>query len=703
MQKTWRIRDIDPKKLIEVLPNRDPETSMRFSLPVPNWLDEGGAPKFDHPALHQVEKKGKKEWRFRFHNYEDGCEQAVKVDGTGSVIFMSPTPGQAQALTQIVYAQTADLDQMKPEHLESILASAYGKVGLLDRYHENRSVIRSKMDIHDPQPGQHPDFGGFLFKATASTCVFLSGHGQFSDGPSSTPQTFENGAFILFPSQSPEQVRSIIAAHNTDEPQERPSVKLVSKAAFLKSRRDLSGKPLDMTQIPVQDEPFRRIYKPKPISGFTEWTPEVRDTEREWLRRIEGTYELYGFTNIETPAAEEVNVLLAKGEDTDKEMYGLHRMQAEQDRPHEPKIGLHYDLTVPLARYVAQHYSEIDFPFKRYQIQKVWRGSRPQKGRFREFTQCDIDVVDQDKLSLEFDAEMPVMFSSLLEKLEVDNVVIGVNNRKILEGFYQGLGLEQEQIKKAIRVVDKLDKIGADGVSSILKEELGLPQETVEKCIALAQVRETTASVMQRVLALGVDTPLLRTGLEELDFVMDRIQSRPGGTVVRADLSIARGFDYYTGTVYEGRFSDAPDYPAILAGGRYDNLVGSFMNKSMPGVGMSLGLTRIFSKLVQDGKISGGRKTPTQVLVTMTSDGERAAARQIADDLRHRGIAAEVFHTPEKLGKQFRYASKKDIPYAVIVQGVETSQYQLKNLSTGDQTLVQANAITKDMLYKKAI
>ncbi len=482
--------------------------------------------------------------------------------------------------------------------------------------------------------------------------------------------------------------RAVIKSYDP-ESASKPKVKIVSKAAFLKSRRTPDHHPIDMNAIPVQDTQLKKFYKPKPISGFPEWTPEVRDIERQWLSSIAEIFERYGFVNIETPSVEEIAVLASKGEDIDKEVYGLQRLQADQESVNEPKMALHYDLTVPLARYVAQHFAELTFPFKRYQMQKVWRGDRPQRGRFREFVQCDIDVVDQGSVSLEFDAEFPMILHSLVEKLDIGNVVIGVSNRKILQGFYQGLGIEDDQIVQVIRTIDKIDKIGDEGVQAILAEEVKLPEEVINKCIALATIRETESSVTEKVLALGVDTLLLREGLKELDFVMERLHSLPKGSVV-ADLSIARGFDYYTGTVYEGRFVDYPDFPVILAGGRYDNLVSNFMSRSLPGVGISFGLTRVFAKLVQENRLPAGRKTPTQALVVVPDIAARDVARSIVDNLRQRGIPAEVYHEPTRLSKQLEYADRKDIPFVIIPDMDSPNTPQVKDMRTGSQERVSS-------------
>ena len=266
------------------------------------------------------------------------------------------------------------------------------------------------------------------------------------------------------------------------------------------------------------------------------------------MDKIRSVFESYGFCSIETASVEEVDVLTAKGGDTDKEIYALRRLQ-DVEQSKNSRVALHYDLTVPLARYVALNNGQLTFPFKRYQIQKCWRGERPQEGRYREFCQCDIDVLDQDNVSIEFDAELPAIVYEILSKLNVGPISIHINNRKILEGFYQGLGVDD--IVSAIRIVDKMDKIGAIKVGELLSSELGLSSDVVQKSLSLAEIKTPDSSFVSEVEALGVKTELLQLGLDELSLVIDRLSYVPEGVVI-ADLSIARGFDYYTGTVYEG-------------------------------------------------------------------------------------------------------------------------------------------------------
>ena len=426
----------------------------------------------------------------------------------------------------------------------------------------------------------------------------------------------------------------------------------------------------------------QRVVRPTPISGFPEWTPQVRAVEQRWLDHIRAGFESFGFASVETPSVENLDVLMAKGE-TSQEVYTLHRLQADAKDDSDARLGLHFDLTVPFARYVAQHFNELTFPFKRYQMQRVWRGERPQEGRFREFTQCDIDVINVDSVPLHFDAELPRIVHRVLSGLDIPDWTLNVNNRKVLQGFYEGLGVKDPIA--VIRAVDKLHKIGDEGVRRILLDE-GLSTEQIDPCLSLARVKGEGDHVVARVRELGVSSELLDEGLEELAFVMNDLADLPEGDVV-ADLSIARGLDYYTGTVYEASFDDDPGYGSICAGGRYENLAGQFIRRRLPGVGISIGLTRIFAKLVAEGRIEGGRVCPTDVMVVVPSTERRAEALRTGALLRERGFNTEVFHSTSKVGKQIQYASKKGIPFVWFPPFEEGGDHEVKDMEQGGQTV----------------
>ncbi len=412
------------------------------------------------------------------------------------------------------------------------------------------------------------------------------------------------------------------------------------------------------------------------LTGFPEWLPEQRLVEQRLIDLVRHKFELFGFTPLETRAVEPLDVLLKKGA-TDKEIYVLRRLHAEEGE--QAELGLHFDLTVPFARYVAQHRGLLAFPFKRYQIQKVWRGERPQQGRYREFYQADIDVIGEGELSVHFDAEMALLLHEVVSSLPIPRIELRINNRKVLEGFYRALGLTQ--IADVLRTVDKLDKIGERGVHEALTGENGLSSAQAEQCLALARIRGTGPEVVDEVRALGASHPLLDEGLEELAFVLRALADLPQGAV-RADLHIARGLDYYTGTVYEGAFVDHPQLGSVCGGGRYDNLASDDKHK-LPGVGVTIGLSRILGFMFAQGSLKASRASPTLVLVALNSEQDRAACYAAAKQLRDRDVAAEVFYAPLKFGKQIRYAERKGIPYVLFLgeQGPE-----LKDIRSGEQT-----------------
>ncbi len=412
------------------------------------------------------------------------------------------------------------------------------------------------------------------------------------------------------------------------------------------------------------------------LSGFPEWLPDgqvVQQLVEDTARRV---FELHGFSGIETRAVEPLEQMLRKGE-IDKEVYVLRRLQAEGEDP-DAGLGLHFDLTVPFARYVLEHAGHLDFPFKRYQIQKVWRGERPQEGRFREFTQADIDVVGRDVLSFHHEVEMAVVMSALLAELPIPAAVIQVNNRKLAEGFYRGVGASDTAA--VLRVIDKLDKVGAEVVLRLLVEEAGLTPEGAQRCLDLAQIRTPDSSFAAEVRALGVADELLDEGIDELAAVVDGVNARRPGAVV-ADLRIARGLDYYTGTVYETQLLGYESVGSIASGGRYDSLA-SDGRQTFPGVGISLGVTRLVSILLGRGLVEVSRPVPSAVLVAVVDEDARPASEQVAADLRSRGIACEVAPKADKFGKQIKYADRRGIPFVWFPDPAGDS---VKDIRSGEQ------------------
>ena len=399
----------------------------------------------------------------------------------------------------------------------------------------------------------------------------------------------------------------------------------------------------------------------RPLSGFPELLPAQRHVEQEVIATLARTFELHGFANIETRAVEPMDQLLRKG-DTSKEVYVLRRLQEEGGK--DKGIGLHFDLTVPFARYVLENAGKLEFPFRRYQVQKVWRGERPQEGRFREFTQADIDIVGRDDLPFHHDVEVArVMLEALGRLTFLPGFRLQVNNRKLIQGFYAGLGVTGEGIDEVMRLVDKLDKLDPSRVRQLLLDEAGISEEQADKALALATIRTQDDSFVDRVRALDVKHDLLDEGLDELATLVRACAPLATATVrIEADLSIARGLDYYTGTVFETRLDGYESLGSICSGGRYDALA-SDGRTTYPGVGISLGVSRVLVPLVQRGVLTADRSVPSVVLVAVTDEGTRAEADAIATALRAQGIPCEVAPTAAKFGKQIRHAERRGIPY----------------------------------------
>ena len=418
-----------------------------------------------------------------------------------------------------------------------------------------------------------------------------------------------------------------------------------------------------------------RRSPPGALSGFPELLPADRIVELEVLDTVRRIFELHGFGSLETRSVEPVEQLLRKGE-IDKEVYVVRRLHAEGDP--DAELALHFDLTVPFARYVLQNAGHLEFPFRRYQIQKAWRGERPQEGRFREFTQADIDIVGRDTLAFHHEVEVALVMAEVFRALPCPPAVILVNNRKLAEGFYRGVGAADPSA--VLRVIDKLDKIGPDKVRTLLVEEAGLTVEATEKCLILAKISTPDTSFVDQVLALGVEDPLLSQGLSELAAVVGAAAERSPGSL-RADLSIARGLDYYTGTVYETVLQGFESFGSVCSGGRYDALA-SDGRTSYPGVGISLGVSRLLSVLLGRGLVKASRSVPTAVLVAVNDEQARRRSDDVATALRARGINCEVAPQADKFGKQIRYADRRGIPY-VWFPGEPDS---VKDIRSGQQS-----------------
>ncbi|PZS27587.1 MAG: histidine--tRNA ligase [Pseudonocardiales bacterium] len=417
------------------------------------------------------------------------------------------------------------------------------------------------------------------------------------------------------------------------------------------------------------------------VSGFPELLPSQRVVELAVLDQLRAVFELHGFASIETRAAEPLDALLRKGE-IDKEVYLLRRLQATEEAS-DTGLGLHFDLTVPFARYVIENAGHLEFPLRRYQIQKVWRGERPQEGRYREFTQADIDVVARDTLPFHHDVEVARVMTEALASLSfLPPLRLQVNNRKLIEGFYRGIGAPD--VAAVMRIVDRLDRVPVDTVGTLLVDEAGLTEEQAAKCLQLAAVRSPNSSFVSQVWALGVVHPMLDEGLDELAAVLDGCAGLSNTRVtVEADLSIARGLDYYTGTVFETRMAGFEQLGSICSGGRYDSLA-SDGKATYPGVGISLGVTRLLMPLIQRGLLSGSRSVPSVVLVALPAEAARPNCDALAQLLRARGIPTEVAATAQKFGKQIRYAERRGIPFVWFPAA--DGAHEVKDIRSGEQT-----------------
>ena len=428
------------------------------------------------------------------------------------------------------------------------------------------------------------------------------------------------------------------------------------------------------------------------LSGFHEWLPAERIVEQHVLDTLRRTFELHGFSSIETRAVETLGQLLRKGE-IDKEVYAVSRLQEDQTAqagaeaakdPNDPKrLALHFDLTVPFARYVVENAGHLAFPFRRYQIQKVWRGERPQEGRAREFTQADIDVVGDGSLPFRYDVDVALVIAEALGALPIGDFTLRINNRKLAEGFYRGIGLEDTA--GVLRSIDKLEKVGPERVAELLQEELGATAEQAAQALALAQIRTEDTSFVEQVRAMGVEHELLDEGLTELAEVIGELHRRAPGRAV-ADLSIARGLDYYTGTVYETVLNGHEQLGSICSGGRYDALA-SKGNRVFPGVGLSIGVTRLVMRMLSQQMATASRSVPTAVYVTLANEDSWSAAQDTAQLLRARGIAAEVAVSAEKFGKQIKYADRRGIPFVWFSEAGEDGalRHQVKDIRSGEQ------------------
>lgn len=418
--------------------------------------------------------------------------------------------------------------------------------------------------------------------------------------------------------------------------------------------------------------------EPRTLAGFMELMPNEQILFEQMKQKIEKAYQKFGFLPLDTPILELSEVLLAKaGGETEKQIYRFEKGDTD--------ISMRFDLTVPLAKYVAKNYGNLSFPFRRYQIGKVYRGERTQKGRFREFYQCDIDIIGDGELSIINDAELPSVIYNVFKELGFDDFTIKINNRKLFNGLFESLN-QKENAVEILRIIDKIEKIGKEAVIEEL-ERIEVPTESINKIIDFIEIEGTTDEKLQKLQDLNIENDIFKTGLEELTLVVKyiRLFGIPDSNF-KVDLTIARGLDYYTGTVYETFLNEYREIGSVCSGGRYENLAENYTDKKLPGVGVSIGLTRLFYKLNELNLIKANKKSIAEILIIPMLE-DLSVPIKIANDLRSQGINTEIFLNDKKLKAKMKYADKLEIPYVIVVGEDEANSgiVKIKNMLTGNE------------------
>lgn len=425
----------------------------------------------------------------------------------------------------------------------------------------------------------------------------------------------------------------------------------------------------------------KEIVKPSILPGFMELLPADQLLFNSMKDTIRRNYEKYGFIPLDTPVIEKSEVLLAKGGgETEKQIYRFTKGDTD--------MSLRFDLTVPLARYVAQHFSSLAFPFRRYHIGKVYRGERNQKGRFREFYQCDIDIIGNNSLSIINDAEIPSIIYSTFKDLGFDSFTIKINNRKILNGFFEFLGIEDKI--SVLRTIDKIEKIGPDAVKKELSEQ-GISYDAIERIMSFIGTKGSKQEILSSLENMAIDNEEFRKGVSELSEVIHYIGCfNVPDEYYTIDLTISRGLDYYTGTVYETFLNDYPGIGSVCSGGRYDNLAEHYTTQKLPGVGISIGLSRLFYQLREANIIPANPSSTTTEVLIIPFKGAEAFSISLGQRLREKGIISELYYEDGKMGKKFAYANKLGIPYTIVIgeDEVNSGKVGLKNMTTGNQVTV---------------
>ena len=433
--------------------------------------------------------------------------------------------------------------------------------------------------------------------------------------------------------------------------------------------------------------------EPRTLPGFMELLPSEQILFDQMRKTIEDSYKTFGFLPIDTPIIELSEVLLAKaGGETEKQIYRFNKGDTD--------LSLRFDLTVPLAKYVAKNYGSLSFPFRRYQIGKVYRGERAQKGRYREFYQCDIDIIGDETLDIINDAELPAVIATTFRRLGFDEFTIKINNRKILNGLYESINQTEKSVD-IMRIIDKIDKIGDQAVMEELAK-IEVPEESINKIMQFIKIDGTTDEKLQKLQSLGIENDTYKLGVEELGEVVKYIRLfgiEDKNFVI--DLSIARGLDYYTGTVYETFLNGYRELGSVCSGGRYENLAQNYTDKKLPGVGISIGLPRLFYKLNELNLIKAEKKSISDILIVPMTENLQVPIN-LATELRNARVNTEIYLNDKKLKAKMKYADKLEIPYVIVIgdNEIESGRVKVKEMRTGEEieTALDATEIAKIVL-----
>ena len=427
------------------------------------------------------------------------------------------------------------------------------------------------------------------------------------------------------------------------------------------------------------------MIEPRTLPGFMELLPNEQILFEQIKQKIEKTYQRFGFLPLDTPILELADVLLAKaGGETEKQIYRFEKGETD--------IAMRFDLTVPLAKYVAKNYGNLSYPFRRYQIGKVYRGEKAQKGRFREFYQCDIDIIGDGELSILNDAELPAVIYNILLELGFKDFTIRINNRKILNGLFEEIEQKENSVE-ILRIIDKIEKIGKEKVIEEL-QKINVKNDSINKIMDFLEIEGNSDEKLQKLKKLNISNETFKLGLQELDEVVRAIRMfGVPDTNFKVDLTIARGLDYYTGTVYETFLNNYRELGSICSGGRYENLAEFYTNKKLPGVGISIGLTRLFSKLSELGLIKSEKKSMSDILIIPMTE-EPNDAMKLANELRNLDINTEIYLNEKKLKAKMKYADKLQIPYIIVLgeDEINSKMVKVKNMKTGEETEVELGA-----------